>query len=164
MSRVIVAAVTACVLTAAAQTSADDPAHYLDHFIDRSVSPRDDFFHYSVGKWLREHPIPKSERAWGVSDVIQEETYQRLLGISRAAASGGDARDPRGSNQQKIGDFWVAAMDTVTIAKQGLAPLDSEFARIAAVKDLPSLETAIARLNYMGVGSLYGLYIFQDEK
>ena len=135
MSRLIFAVVAASLLTAAAPTSVADP-RYLDQFIDRAVSPRDDFFHYSVGKWLREHPIPKSERAWGVSDVIQEETYQRLLGISKAAASAGGAR---GSNQQKIGDFWFAAMDTQTIAKQGFAPLDSEFARIAAVKDLPSL-------------------------
>src|SRR5678815_3688333 len=101
--------------------------------------------HYAVGKWLREHPIPKSERSWGVADVIQEETYQRLLGISKAAAS---ANVAAGSNQQKIGDFWYAAMDTVTIAGQGFAWLDSEFARIAAVTDLPSLATEVARLQY----------------
>jgi hypothetical protein len=27
-------------------------------FSDRLVSPRDDFFHYAVGKWLKAHPIP----------------------------------------------------------------------------------------------------------
>ena len=161
MLRPIFAALVAGVLTATTPSSFSDADRYLDQFIDRTVSPRDDFFHYSVGKWLREHPIPKSERAWGVSDVIQEETYQRLLGISNAAAA---ATATPGNNQQKIGDFWYAAMDTVTIAEQGFAPLDSEFARIAAVKDLPTLATEIARLQYMGVGALYGIYIFQDEK
>jgi len=161
MQRVFMAALGACLLGAVTPASIADPERYLDQFIDRAISPRDDFFHYSVGKWLREHPIPKSERSWGVADVIQEETYHRLLGISKAAASAAGAR---GSNQQKIGDFWFAAMDTVTIAKQGFAPLDSEFARIAAVKDLPTLETEIARLQYMGVGPLYALFIVQDEK
>ena len=154
----LLAAVTAI---AATPTPAPDPEHYLDQFIDRAVSPREDFFHYSVGKWLREHPIPKSERSWGVSDVIQEETYQRLLDLSKAASS---AKSQPGSNQQKIGDFWFAAMDTVTIAKQAFAPLDSEFARIRAIKDLPSLAAVVARLQYIGVGPLYSSFIVQDEK
>jgi putative endopeptidase len=161
MLRPIIASLAVCVLTATTASSLSDPDRYLDQFIDRTVSPRDDFFHYAVGKWLREHPIPKSERSWGVADVIQEETYQRLLGISKAAAS---ANVAAGSNQQKIGDFWYAAMDTVTIAGQEFAWLDSEFARIAAVTDLPSLATEVARLQYMGVGALYGNYIVQDEK
>jgi len=161
MLRPIIASLAVCVLTATTASSLSDADRYLDQFIDRTVSPRDDFFHYAVGKWLREHPIPKSERSWGVADVIQEETYQRLLGISKAAAS---ANVAAGSNQQKIGDFWYAAMDTVTIARQGFAWLDSEFARIAAVTDLPSLATEVARLQYMGVGALYGNYIVQDEK
>jgi predicted metalloendopeptidase len=146
MLRPIVVPLVACVLTATTPSSLSDADRYLDQFIDRTVSPRDDFFHYAVGKWLREHPIPKSERSWGVADVIQEETYQRLLGISKAAAS---AKAAAGSNQQKIGDFWYAAMDTVTIARQGFAWLDSEFARIAAVTDLPSFATEVARLQYL---------------
>src|SRR5690348_7179621 len=161
MSRHLFAALAACVLTAATPTAAADAEHYLDQFIDKSVSPRDDFFHYAVGKWLREHPIPKSERSWGVSDVIQEETYQRLLDLSKTAAA---ARSQPGTNQQKIGDFWYAAMDTVTIAKQGFAPLDSEFARIKSITDLRSLAAVVARLQYIGVGPLYSSFIVQDEK
>jgi len=159
--RPIFTALAACVLTATTPSSSNDVDRYLDQFIDRTVSPRDDFFHYAVGKWLREHPIPKSERSWGVADVIQEETYQRLFGISTAAAS---AKGTAGSNQQKIGDFWYAAMDTATIAAQGFAWLDSELARITAVKDLNSLATEVARLQYLGVGALYGNLIIQDEK
>jgi putative endopeptidase len=161
MYRIAIGVVAACLAVAVAPSSTADPERYLDQFIDRAVSPRDDFFQYSVGKWLREHPIPKSERAWGVSDVIQEETYQRLLAISKAAAAAGGVRS---DNQQRIGDFWYAAMDTVTIAKQGFAPLDSEFARIAAIKDLPTVMTEVARLQYLGVGPLYSAFIVQDEK
>ena len=161
MARFVIATLAACLLTAAMPTAVADAEHYLDQFIDKSVSPRDDFFHYAVGKWLREHPIPKSERSWGVSDVIQEETYQRLLDLSKAAAA---TRSQPGTNQQKIGDFWYAAMDTVMIAKQGFTPLDGEFARIGGIKDLPSLAAVVARLQYIGVGPLYSSFIAQDEK
>jgi len=160
MTRPLLAALSAFLLTLGAGP-APDAEHYLDQFIDRSVSPRDDFFRYSVGKWLQEHPIPKSERSWGVGSVIQEETYRRMVELSRAAMA---ARPAPGSSQQKVGDFWYAAMDTATITAQGFAPLDSEFDRIAAVKDLPTLATEVARLHAIGVGALYGLYIYQDEK
>ena len=85
---------------------AADAEHYLDRFIDPSVDPRNDFFHYSVGKWLRENPIPAAERSWGIASVIQEETYHRLVGINETASA--DKAAPRGSNaQKKIGRAHV---------------------------------------------------------
>jgi putative endopeptidase len=148
-------------LAAAALPKPTGPERYLDQFIDPRVSPRQDFFHYAVGKWLRKHPIPRSEASWGVGDVVREEVYRRLLDIARTAAAGGA---PAGSVEQKVGDFWAAAMDSVGNAREGLAPLDSEFARIAAIGDRPALETEIARLQHLGVGALYALFIIQDER
>src|SRR5438067_405010 len=124
MKRYLLLALPACLLVTGSRQQSTDAEHYLDQFIDTTVSPRDDFFHYSVGKWLKEHPIPPSERAWGIYNVVQEETYQRLLGISRAAAL---AKPAAGSNAQKIGDFYAASMDTTTIAKLGFKPLAAEF-------------------------------------
>src|SRR3954471_11752112 len=91
--------------------------NFLDQFVDRSVSPRDDFFHFAVGKWLKAHPIPPSEKSWGISQVVQEETYDRVMTLNRAAAA--DKAGPPGSNQQKIGDFWTAGMDEAGNARQG---------------------------------------------
>ena len=165
MKRTFLLVLAAGLLTAAAPLPPNPPSadaeHYLDRFVDPSVSPRDDFFQYSVGKWLRENPIPASERSWGISDVVQEETYQRLLSINDAAAADAGAR--RGSNAQKIGDFWHSGMDTVAIAKQGMAPLAGEFARIAAVRDSKGLLDAIAHLQYIGVGAMCRAPILQDE-
>jgi len=141
-------------------SSTGDVSHYLDNFIDKSVKPGDDFFQYAVGKWLREHPIPANERSWGIGHVVQEETYSRLVSISDEAGRSGAAT---GTNAQKIGDFWYAAMDTNTILKQGIQPLADEFARIEAVRDVPGLLDDIAHLQYIGVGALCQLAIFQDE-
>ncbi len=149
--------VAAC-STATPPTRAD---RYLDEFVDTTVSPRDDFFHYAVGKWLKAHPIPASERAWGIANVIQEETYDRLVNLSKSAAA---TTSPSGSNAQKIGDFWSAAMDTVAIAREGIAPLSDELARIQSITTKQELLDVIAHLQYIGVGAMYGLYIFQDEK
>ena len=160
MRRVMLAALVAAAAVAA-RPEATDPEHYLDRFIDPAVSPREDFFRYAVGKWLRENPIPKSERAWGVGDVVREEIYARLRGISRTAAS---ARAAPGSVERKVGDFWTAAMDTVANAREGFAPVDSVFAQIAGIHDLPGLATEIAHLKRFGVGALYQLSIERDER
>lgn len=138
-----------------------DAEHYLQQFVDTSANPRDDFFQYSVGKWLRENPIPPNERSWGISHVVQEETYRRLLGINESSAAGSA---PAGSNAQKIGDFWYAAMDSAGNAREGYTPLAAEFARIRAVKDMQGLLATVSHLQYIGVGALFGGYIGQDEK
>ena len=95
--------------------------NYLDQFVDRSVSPRDDFFQFALGKWLKAHPIPASEKSWGISNVVQEETYNRVVTLNKAAAA--DKAAAPGSNQQKIGDFWSAGMDEAANEKQGFTPL-----------------------------------------
>jgi putative endopeptidase len=165
MKRPLALALAICMLTAAAPATAPhstDAGHYLSSFVDSTADPRDDFFRYAVGKWLHDHPIPSNERSWGIGHVVQEETYRRLVALSESAARNTSA--PRGSNAQKIGDFWYAAMDSVAVARQGFTPLAEEFARIEAVRDTKGLLETIAHLQYIGVGALYGLNIFQDEK
>ncbi len=155
-------AVSAAALHSCAPASRTPPAAtYLATFMDTTVSPREDFFHYAVGKWLKDHPIPAAERSWGISHVVQEETYQRLLGLSEEAAK---AKPAKGSNAQKIGDFWASGMDTVAIEKAGLTPLAPEFARIDSVSDTAGLLAEIAHLQYIGVGVMCGTFIMQDEK
>jgi putative endopeptidase len=165
MKRIVVA-VIACLLAAAIGCAPRTPSmnaeRYLAQFVDPAASPRLDFFRHAVGKWLDANPIPASERSWGIAKVVQEETYRRSLELSETAAR--DVRAERGSNTQKIGDFWHAAMDTAAIARQGLAPLATEFARIDAVENLDGLLGTIARLQRLGVGALCATPIFQDEK
>ncbi len=138
-----------------------DAAHYLDQYVDTAANPRQDFYEYSVGKWLKAHPIPAEERSWGIANVVQEETYQRVLAISKAAA--GDAKAPKGSSAQKIGDFWFSAMDSVTNDTQGLKPLAPEFARIGSASTLDALLAEAAHLQYLGVNAFFNPAIGQDE-
>ena len=165
MKRILTVLISITLLTAASPTpspEADDTQFYLSRFVDVSVSPRDDFFHFAVGKWLREHPIPPNERSWGIAHVVQEETYRRLVSISEGAAANTGAR--AGTNAQKIGDFWYAAMDSETNARQGIEPLREEFARIAAIRDQKGLLHEISNLQYIGVGAMFALFIQQDER
>jgi len=129
--------------------------------MDSTVSPADDFFMYACGGWIKKNPIPGNEKSWGIWSLVQEETYNRMRKVSEAAAG---AASPSGSNQQKIGDFYFAGMDTVNIDKLGLAPLNDELKRIDGINDMRSLSAVIALYHTYGVSPVFSSYIYQDEK
>ena len=160
-SLLAVAAVSGCSSQPRSSAPVVTADNYLSQFVDSTTSPRTDIFQFAVGKWLKDHPIPTSERSWGIGKVVQDETYRRLVEISEGAAK---AQNSPGTNAQKIGDFWAAAMDSTAQDKAGLTELQAEFAAITAAKDLQDLLAEVARLHYIGAGPMLSMFIFQDEK
>jgi putative endopeptidase len=129
--------------------------------IDNTVDPRQDFFSFANGGWLKANPIPASESRWGIGNVLQEEIYARVLRISEDA---GMKVSPKGSNAQKIGDFWFTGMDSVGIEKQGLKPLSKELKRIANIKDMGEFFNVVAYYQTIQVGPMFNGGVGQDSK
>jgi putative endopeptidase len=129
--------------------------------IDTTAKPGDDFFLYANGKWLKENPIPGAYSAWGIGNVVQDDLRDKLKKINEDALK---ANAEKGTNTQKIGDFYYSGLDTNTIEKQGLSPLKEELARIDSVTDIKSLVAAFAHLATLGVPTPIGTYVGQDDK
>jgi putative endopeptidase len=92
-----------------AQPAATTPKEdFLKQYIETSVSPGDDFFTYANGGWLKRNPIPASESAWGIANVVRDELYDQLQKINETSAQ---KKAATGTDEQKIGDFWTTAMD-----------------------------------------------------
>src|SRR5262245_34132804 len=165
MKRWAFALLAVLVAGCSSQTRSSAPAvtadNYLDQFVDSTASPRKDIFQFTVGKWLKNHPIPPSERSWGIGHVVQDETYHRLVSLSEDASK---AQNAAGSNAQKIGDFWATAMDSTAQDKAGMRELQPQFAKIAEAKDLQSLLAEVAHVQYIGSGPMFNVSIYQDEK
>ncbi len=133
----------------------------LAEVVDSTASPKDDFFKYAVGTWIKKNPIPASESGWGIGSIVQEETYGRLRSISEESTK---KTGSTGSNEQKIGDFWYTGMDSVGIEKQGINPVKADLDRIASIKDIQGVLNEVALQQTYGMGTLFGNYVFQDEK
>ena len=129
--------------------------------IDTTVNPGQDFFEYANGKWIKDHPIPADESSWGIGNIVYNENQQRLREISEEAAKEGGAK---GSAGQKIGDFWTAAMDSVTVEQQGTKYLQPYIDEINSITDIPSLMKTVADLDKIGVSALFGSGVVQDDK
>lgn len=134
---------------------------FLTRAIDKSVNPGTDFFKYATGTWMKNNPIPPSERAWGIGNLVQEETYTRLKGILEDAEN---SNAPQGSNEQKIGDFYFSGMDSAGIEKQGISPLLPYLKMIDAVSNKEDLFKAAADLQSLGIEVMFELYVDQDAK
>ncbi|MGL2966331.1 M13 family metallopeptidase [Flavobacterium sp. XGLA_31] len=129
---------------------------------DTTVNPSEDFFHYANGGWFKKHPIPNSESSNGIFRMIGDTINAQIKDICEKSAKNTDA--VKGSNEQKIGDFYASGMDTLTIEKAGLKPLSLEFAKINAIQDVPSLMNTMGYLHTIGAGPAFSFYVAQDDK
>jgi putative endopeptidase len=128
---------------------------------DTTINPSDDFFNYANGGWFKKHPIPSSERSNGIFRMIQDTINNQIKSICETSSEAGAEK---GSNKQKIGDFYASGMDSTTINKLGINPLKDEFSKIDAIKDVPSLLKEIGHLHTIGSGAGFGFYVGQDDK
>jgi len=128
---------------------------------DTTANPADDFFTYANGGWFKKHPIPASERSNGIFRMIQDTINNQIKNICESSSK---SNDVKGSNKQKIGDFYASGMDSVAINKAGITPIKEIFSKIEAVKDIPNLLQNIAYLHTIGTGPAFSFYVSQDDK
>ena len=141
------------------ETHFEDPI--LTHR-DTTVNPGDDFFHYANGNWFKENPIPSTESSNGIFRTIGDTINAQIKNICEKSAANKDAA--KGSNEQKIGDFYASGMDTLSIEKAGLKPLAGAFSKIEAISDVPTLMNTIGYLHTIGAGPAFSFYVGQDDK
>jgi putative endopeptidase len=129
--------------------------------LDSTVKPGDDFFEYANGGWIKKNPIPGEQSSWGIGNLVIEENLKRLREISEKAAT---ANAAKGSNDQKIGDFWTMAMDSTKIEADGLKPIQPLLDKVNAIIDVKSLLTTVSELKKVGSNTLFSDYVYQDAK
>jgi putative endopeptidase len=151
----------ACARQKPAENPAPPKPDVLITDMDTSVSPGDDFFQYANGGWLKRNPIPASESAWGIGNVVRDDIYAQLRTIDETAAKQNAAP---GTDEQKIGDFWVTAMDEAKADQLRLMPLKAELDRIDAIATPQDAINEAFALQRIGIDGFFGFYIAQDEK
>ena len=131
-------------------------------YVDPAVRVQDDFFLHMNGKWLKDTPIPADKSSWGAFEKLHDDTQPQLLALIENAAK--DPNKAAGTDAQRIGDFYASFMDEKKVEELGLAPLSTELARIAALKDKSELPAMMAHLGQLGVNVPYDYGIHQDAK
>lgn len=131
-------------------------------YIDSSVSPRNDIYKFANGKWLATQKIPASDGSWGSFNEINERNVANLKALMLDVSK--DTKAVAGSNNQKLRDFYLTAIDSTKADKDGIKPISGDLTAIDLIKTKDELLKTTAMLNKKGVGGMLGFYVYSDFK
>jgi len=129
--------------------------------MDTNARPCEDFYRYALGTWEKNTVIPAEYASYGVDQEIEERSFGVLKGILESAAQ--DKAAPKGSERQKVGDFFASGMDSARIEKEGLKPLKGHLARIEGM-NRKDLEVTLAGMHREQFPPAFRFRVEQDDK
>ncbi len=129
--------------------------------MDLTVDPGDNFFRYVNGKWVEKTDIPADKSSYGAFNILRDAAQEDVKAIIEESASGDFEK---GTDEQKVGDFYASYMDMETRDKLGMEPLNKDLSMIDAISDYSELASYFAYANRYGYGTPFSLGQYVDFK
>jgi putative endopeptidase len=127
---------------------------------DESVRPQDDFNAYVNGTWLRETEIPADESEWGSFVLLQHESEENQRAIIEELSAREDLTP--GTDERRVSDFYASYMDTASLEREGIAPIEDELERILDASSADDILRLGAEHRIDGVQTPISLDVFPD--
>ncbi|HYE23164.1 MAG TPA: M13 family metallopeptidase [Candidatus Paceibacterota bacterium] len=131
-------------------------------FIDTSIRPQDDFYHYAIGNWLKSTEIPKDESRWGSFIILRHRTDLQVRKLINELLEKKSL--PQGSSEQLIRDLYLSGVDIKRRNELDIAPLESWRKRIQRVRTVEDLKKLIYAFHLEGISGPWGYAVDQDMK
>jgi len=110
--------------------------------MDTSVNPKDDFYNYVNGTWMKTNTIPDEESRWGGFGVLRKSTRNDVLDIINTSKELGTYKE--GSDQKKALLLFESELDTVARNEAGIKPIQSLLDAINGIKNIEDMQTVFA--------------------
>ena len=132
-------------------------------YMDRSVSPKDDFYRYVNGSWLDSVQIPDDHSVWGGFYELRKKTDADVLDILEEALN--DPTLSSESDEGKVVSMYECFMDLEHRNKKGINPILPYLEMINSIQDITSLQNYMEIVSFHGGGSdFFGIYVGTDKK
>jgi putative endopeptidase len=125
--------------------------------LDSGIRPQDDLFRHVNGRWLAQTEIPADLAGYGSFRILAEEAEKRVREIVEEAGSA-----PEDSEERKFGALYASFMDADRAELLGGQPVSQTLAAARAVSSIPELLETLGRLERLGIGGLYRLFVDTD--
>ena len=124
--------------------------------MDTSVDPKDDFYNYVNGNWMKTNTIPDDESRWGGFGVLRKTTRKDVLEIIKTAQIKDNYKE--GSDQKKALLIFETKLDTISRNKAGIKPIKHLLDAIEGIKNINDLQTVYATVTgvsapFAGIGA-----------
>lgn len=130
--------------------------------MDTTVSPGSDFYQYVNGNWMKNNPIPATKSRYGAFDKLDEDNdaklHELVLEISKKTGL------KKGSNEQKVSDFFASGMDSGKIDKLGAQPVKPFLDKINGITDTKSFSEVAGYMQMSGISPFFYFFGDQDSK
>lgn len=154
-----------CVLTSCSksETSEDQPnREFVDVTgIDPNIKPGDNFFMHVNGKWYDTATIADDQVGVGSYSFLNIPQRQLLENILEEVSA---ETHPKGSNEQKVGDFYASGMATEVINARGFEPVQPILDEIDGIQDVPSMMAFVTKQISRGNNSIIGMNVSPDQE
>ncbi|MEP6491315.1 MAG: M13 family metallopeptidase [bacterium] len=103
--------------------------------LDTTCAACTDFYQFANGTWLKRNKIPPDKTNLGSFGMLgdkNQEVVQKIVIDDSHLVSDGEAK--AGSNDWKVGTFYLSCMDTATMETAGFKPIKPALDAITAVK------------------------------
>ena len=124
--------------------------------MDLSTNPKDNFYDYVNGNWVKTNTIPDDESRWGGFSVLRKSTRKDVLDILKTSKELGTYED--GSDQKKALLVFESELDTVSRNKAGITPIKPLLKAIEGIQNISDLQevyTATVGVSapFVGIGA-----------
>jgi len=130
--------------------------------MDTTVKAGDNFYEYVNGGWIKSHPIPPEYSQYGAFTILYEDNQKKLRSLIEKVSAEKDAE--KGSVAQKIRDFYNSGMDTGTIEKLGIKPVQKQLEEINNLKSKEDVASYIATMQRKGMTPLFYFFAEADQR
>ncbi len=100
--------------------------------LDPNISPKDNFYLYACGGWMKNNPLGAEFSRFGTFDQLRENARNQLKDLIINLSDNPESKI-KGTNAQKVSDLYALGMDSVRLNKEGAAPLMPMIDRINAM-------------------------------
>ena len=111
--------------------------------MDLSVSPKDNFYDYVNGNWMKTNTIPDDESRWGGFGVLRKSTRKDVLDILKTSKELGTYEE--GSDQKKALLVFEPELDSVARTKAGITPILPLLDAINSIQNISDMQTVYAK-------------------
>jgi putative endopeptidase len=138
------------------------PPEFSLRYLDRSVSPRDDFYRFAVGSWIKRNPVPADKSRWGAFEELVEYNYRRLHRLVE------QTRHHQGAQlrtvAREVGDFYASATDSERRDRLRFAPVRGDVQRIDSIQSKDDFVRVLADFHGKGIPALFSTQVYPDKK